>query len=165
MTAQEQATYNNYLTLACEIVLYTYNDYIRDSINLFTLEHPDENRFTEARYIKLVNTIISNIRCNAKKEDGPLNERTIRSAFYRDLRVRKQMLRNDIEVCKAFFLDPSPIVGCIEINGALAIRKADEVVERWLATGSVEFLTSVRAERSAFGRKSGHTYAEDFDYE
>ena len=135
-----------YRTLACEIALYAYNDYIRYTVDLYCLDNPDENDFTTAHYLKLAKQMKEEIKFRRLKCKKDILDKSLLQDFYHELPIRKKFLRRKREICEAFFQDPNPIAGYVGIDDS-ALAKGDEMVDHWLATGEVMLLKTVRAER------------------
>ena len=149
MELKGQATIENYKTLACEVALYAFNDYVRNSIDLYCLEHPDENDFTAARYVGLVKRMKKDIIQRRMQNKLDILDTTILKIYYRELPYRKRILRSKIEKCERFFMEPAPICGLIGLDDSI-LANADDLIDKWLATGEAELLKTIRHEKGAF---------------
>lgn len=145
MTERELATQEAYNTFACEIALYAYNDYIRYSIDLFTLDNPDENDITRRRFEEIARSIKARLVDGYVKRGVQDNGRLLRR-LCRELKFEQKVLRAKAEECRAFFLTPHPICGLLGLNGENVIRKADKMVDRWIAGETIRLKKSVRSE-------------------
>lgn len=146
MTEHELGTTEAYNTLGCEICLYAYNDYIRQSIDLYCLKHLEsEKPWVKDRNRRLMRNMRTRIRWRylryREMEDTPRNARL----FNRETGFLMSLLEGDIAMIKMFFLEPSPIVGLIGLNGENVLKKADKMVERWKSGERIRLKNSVRS--------------------
>lgn len=137
-------TDEQYKTLACEITLRAYNDYIRYMIDLYTLENPEENDFTRNRFGEIVQEIVDGINRYRKKTGEEIRNADLHRRVHNDLKLREKFLRKKIEICEDFFCKPHPVAGLLGVDGEWALAKADEKVEKWLATGTVHYIHTIR---------------------
>ena len=142
MTGQEQATVNNYKTLACEVVLKAFNDLTRGSIDLYTLENPDENDVTRDRFVKIANRVKTRVVRYYRPEhrDGDKIWRYVK----RELPLEEDRIRATVHICRLFFSEPHPLCGLLGIDGQTILNYSDRKVQRWLAGEKVKFHVSSR---------------------
>ena len=137
MKTAKNNTIENYKTLACEVALYAFNDYIRYSIALYSMEHPDEAPHIEQRYKEIVKTIGWDM--NSPKKG-------IRRRYYKEFKHKKALLREKIQECEDFFTGPDTLAGFISLDEE-ALERADDLVDKWISTGKLELLPIIRVER------------------
>ena len=136
MTEHEMATMPNYITLACEICLYAYNDLVKQSIDLYCLEHPESDApHIKERNERLRARAITSLRWMYNHYHARPDTPRARKRIARELDLYKIFLIDDIRTCREFFLSEHPIAGGLGINGERVIRKAEKVVAEWVRTG------------------------------
>ena len=142
---RDQATIEAYRTFACEIALYAYNDYIKYSIDIFCLEHPLENDFTEKRFRRLSKVIMYEAVRNQKRRGrkGLSHEQKLRM-FCKEIPFAVKQYREKAENCKRFFKDPHPICGLLGLDGDKILENADKQIERWIAGEDIHLKKSIR---------------------
>lgn len=142
MTTQEQATMENYVVLACEVALRAYNDLVKASIDLYSLEHPDENDITMNRYLRIGNRLKNRIVRNYHPEhrEGMKLYKILKD----EIPMEAERLRANVRICRLFFEEPHPLCGYLGLDGKTVLKNAEDKLNRWLAGEKIKIQNSAR---------------------
>ena len=143
MTTNEVATMPNYMTLACEIILYAYNDYIRDNLDLYCLAHPHKGKHTEERYRKVLLHMDANLRWQYRRFRETGDQSVLNKFRRRERELFPKLLQSDIMVCRNFFLE-NPLIESMELNGERILAQADRTIQRWIDGEKIHLKKSCR---------------------
>lgn len=135
-------TMPNYVTLACEVCLYAYNDYVRRTIDLMSLEMPKVNKYTATRNLTITNKLWKESQGDKRYARHHPNLQKIK--YEERLKSKKAQYRRDIIECKQFFEDEGPLTTVLGATSEEVLEKAHKDIKRWLETGRLELVTSVR---------------------
>jgi len=131
-----------YRTLACEVCLYAFNDLIKNTIDIISLERPETTPYTHKRYITLTRRVRYAIEHEARSQafKGRLNMR------YEDrLNALKFQAKSSLATCLQFFEKQHPMTMALKADPDEVIRNANKIIKHWLKTGELDLITSVRA--------------------
>lgn len=150
-------TMPNYVTLACEVALYAYNDLVRRTIDLISIEKPDTNQYTHRRWFVIQNSVWKEINRDRWSRKLPIEKK--RRRFEELMRAKKSIYRTDIAQCKRFFTSGGPLTTVMGVSSDKVLERAHNTVKHWLETGSLSLVTSVRPlETKKLSEDDGYEY-------
>ena len=133
-----------YRTLACEVCLFAFNDYIRRTIDYLSLTKPNLNQFTQERNKKLRRQIWKELEFDTAKSPN-VRKTKMKRRFQERVEYKKDQYKADAIECYLFFKKHNPLTMVLDAEPDDIFDRADSLINKWLKTGTLELVASSRA--------------------